>query len=63
MVNVGGDGPAHALRRRTHFIRLPRGGAVLRARGWAPVREMPLPNGRRADILALQPDGGFAVVR
>ncbi|MGK7867295.1 MmcB family DNA repair protein [Falsiroseomonas sp. E2-1-a20] len=31
-------------------------------RGWAPVREMPLPNGRRADILALQPDGAFAVV-
>lgn len=31
-------------------------------RGWAPVQEMPLPNGRRADILALQPDGGFAVV-
>ncbi|NKE46820.1 MmcB family DNA repair protein [Roseomonas frigidaquae] len=30
--------------------------------GWAPVREMPLPNGRRADILALLPDGGFAVV-
>lgn len=31
-------------------------------RGWAPVAEMPLPNGRRADILALLPDGGFAVV-
>ena len=31
-------------------------------RGWAPVHEMPLPNGRRADILALQPDGGFVVV-
>lgn len=31
-------------------------------RGWAPVHEMPLPNGRRADILALLPDGGFAVV-
>ena len=31
-------------------------------RGWAPVLEMPLPNGRRADILALLPDGGFAVV-
>ena len=30
--------------------------------GWAPVLEMPLPNGRRADILALLPDGGFAVV-
>jgi hypothetical protein len=31
-------------------------------RGWAPVEEMPLPNGRRADILALLPDGGFAVL-
>lgn len=31
-------------------------------RGWAPVREMPLPNGRRADLLALLPDGGFVVV-
>ncbi len=31
-------------------------------RGWAPVHEMPLPNGRRADILALQPDGSFVVV-
>ena len=30
--------------------------------GWAPVTEMPLPNGRRADILALRPDGGFAIV-
>jgi hypothetical protein len=31
-------------------------------RGWSPVAEMPLPNGRRADILALLPDGGFAVL-
>jgi hypothetical protein len=31
-------------------------------RGWAPVHEMPLPNGRRADILALLPDGCFAAV-
>ncbi len=30
--------------------------------GWAPVTEMPLPNGRRADILALLPDGGFRVI-
>ena len=30
--------------------------------GWMPVQEMPLPNGRRADILALQPDGRFVVV-
>ena len=31
-------------------------------RGWAPVQEVPLPNGRRADILALQPDGGFVIL-
>ncbi|MCW3473415.1 MmcB family DNA repair protein [Limobrevibacterium gyesilva] len=30
--------------------------------GWAPVHEMPLPNGRRADIMALRPDGGFACI-
>jgi hypothetical protein len=31
-------------------------------RGWASLAEMPLPNGRRADLLALLPDGGFAIV-
>src|SRR5690348_8455997 len=31
-------------------------------RGWAPVAEMPLPNARRADILALAPDGCFTVI-
>jgi hypothetical protein len=30
--------------------------------GWAPAHEVPLPNGRRADILALRPDGGFVCV-
>ena len=30
--------------------------------GWAPVHEMTLPNGRRADIMALRPDGGFVVI-
>jgi hypothetical protein len=30
--------------------------------GWAPVCEVPLPNGRRADILALSPKGEFAIV-
>jgi hypothetical protein len=30
--------------------------------GWAPVHELPLPNGRRADILALRGDGGFACI-
>ena len=30
--------------------------------GWAPLHEVPLPNGRRADILALRSDGGFACI-
>ncbi len=30
--------------------------------GWSPVHEAPLPNGRRADILALRGDGGFACI-
>jgi hypothetical protein len=30
--------------------------------GWAPVSEVPLPNGRRADILALRGDGGFVCI-
>jgi hypothetical protein len=30
--------------------------------GWAPLHEVTLPNGRRADILALRPDGGFACI-
>ncbi len=29
---------------------------------WAAVHEMPLPNGRRADILALQADGSFTCI-
>lgn len=30
--------------------------------GWAPLHEVPLPNGRRADILALRPDGEFMCI-
>lgn len=30
--------------------------------GWAPVLEVPLPTGRRLDILALEPDGGFTAI-
>jgi hypothetical protein len=30
--------------------------------GWVRVHEMPLPNGRRADIMALRPDGGFVCI-
>lgn len=31
-------------------------------RGWAPVTEVPLPDGRRADILALTAGGDFAMI-
>ena len=31
-------------------------------RGWAPVEQVPLPDGRRADILALQPTGDFTII-
>ena len=30
--------------------------------GWAPLHEVALPNGRRADIMALRPDGCFACI-
>jgi hypothetical protein len=30
--------------------------------GWAPLHEVSLPNGRRADIVALRPDGCFACI-
>jgi len=30
--------------------------------GWAAIHEVPLPNGRRADLLALRPDGSFACI-
>jgi hypothetical protein len=45
---------AAAIRRAT--------GRLCMRLGWVPLHEVPLPNGRRADILALQPDGGFACV-
>ncbi len=41
--------------------RIRRAAALLCLRlGWSPLHELPLPNGRRADILALLPDGRFA---
>jgi hypothetical protein len=30
--------------------------------GWSPLHEVALPNGRRADILALQPNGDFTAI-
>jgi hypothetical protein len=35
---------------------------LCRQMGWAPLHEVALPNGRRADILALRPDGDFVCV-
>lgn len=32
------------------------------AHGWSPLAEVPLPDGRRADILALRPNGGFVII-
>ena len=32
------------------------------AQGWAPLAEAPLPDGLRADILALTPDGRFIII-
>jgi hypothetical protein len=31
-------------------------------RGWAAVEQVPLPDGRRADVLALLPSGDFAIL-
>ena len=35
---------------------------LCRQLGWAPLHEVALPNGRRADILALKKDGDFACI-
>jgi hypothetical protein len=48
--------PARTIAIRREAARL------CRQMAWAPVHEMPLPNGRRADILALCPDGRFIIV-
>ena len=52
--------PAAAAARTLAICRAATRFCVLR--GWVPVPEMPLPNGRRADILALLPDGGFVIL-
>ena len=46
---------------RTSLVRLAASRLCLRL-GWAPLHEVRLANGRRADILALQPGGGFACI-
>jgi hypothetical protein len=46
---------------RTSLVRLAASRLCLRM-GWAPLHEVRLANGRRADILALQPGGGFVCI-
>jgi hypothetical protein len=46
---------------RTRLIRTAAARLCLRL-GWAPLHEVRLANGRRADILALQPGGGFVCI-
>ncbi len=46
---------------RTSLIRRAVARLCLRL-GWAPLHEVRLANGRRADILALQPGGGFVCI-
>ena len=46
---------------RTLLIRRATARLCLRL-GWAPLHEVRLANGRRADILALQPNAGFACI-
>ncbi len=46
---------------RTALIRRAAARLCLRL-GWAPLHEVRLTNGRRADILALQPGGGFVCI-
>jgi hypothetical protein len=46
---------------RTSLIRRAASRLCLRL-GWAPLHEVRLANGRRADILAVRPGGGFACI-
>ena len=36
--------------------------ALCQQLAWVALHELPLPNGRRADLLALRPDGGFVCI-
>lgn len=53
--------PERTAPERTALVRLAAGRLCLR-QGWAPLHEVRLANNRRADILALQPDGGFICI-
>jgi hypothetical protein len=53
--------PGLSFPERTSLIRRAAARLCLRL-GWAPLHEVRLANNRRADILALQPGGGFACI-
>ena len=53
--------PERTLPERTLMVRRATARLCLQL-GWSPVHEMPLPNSRRADIMALRADGGFACI-
>lgn len=57
----GSAAPSIAAAQRTLAIRRAAGRLCL-ALGWTPLHEVRLPNGRRADILALCGDGAFACI-
>ncbi len=52
---------ALSLPERTFAVRRA-ASRLCRALGWAPLHEVALPNGRRADILALRQNGDFACI-
>lgn len=55
--------PAAIFSRPETTAAVTRGAArLLAALGWAPLFEVPLPNGRRADVMAVSPKGQFAIV-
>src|SRR3954453_16445260 len=53
--------PERTTPERTAMVRRAAARLCLRL-GWAPLHEVALPNGRRADIMALRPDGCFACI-
>jgi hypothetical protein len=60
---MDGAGPIDGIGFPARTLRIRRAVARLCLRlGWAPLHEVRLANGRRADILALQPGGGFVCI-
>ncbi len=58
---MSASGPEPSFPERQLAIR--RAASVLcQQLAWAVLHEVPLPNGRRADLLALRPDGGFVCI-